>query len=94
MTPLADQLRELGLDASPVIAESAELDHGRFDPAKTAARLRARLEFYQRELDAMQEFAAKWKAPMEEVTDKDSEYREAAAKLREGIAMLEALLAS
>ena len=91
MTPLAEQLLALGLDGSPVIAESAELDGERFDPVKTLARLRIRLEFYERELEAMYAFAAKWRAPMDEVTDKDGEYREAAARLRDGIALLEAL---
>ena len=90
MSSLADQLRALGLDGSPVIAESAEMDGDRFDPVKTLARLRTRLEFYERELEAMYAFAAKWNAPMEEVTDKDDEYREAAARLRSGIALLEA----
>ena len=94
MTSLADQLRALGLDDAPVIAESAEMDGDRFDPIKTLARLRTRLEFYERELQEMYAFAAKWNAPMEEVTDKDDEYREAATRLRAGIARLEAHLHS
>jgi hypothetical protein len=94
MMPLAEQLLALGLDGSPVIAESAELDGDRVSPAKTLARLRVRLDYYERELEGMYAFAAKWKAPMEEVTDRDGEYREAAARLRAGIALLEAHIAA
>lgn len=92
MTSLEEQLRALGLDDIPVIAESAELDGDRFDPAKTLVRLRTRLEYYERELEGMYAFAAKWNAPLEDVTDKDDEFREAAARLRAGIARLEAVL--
>ena len=89
MTLLADQLLALGLDNQPEIAESAEMVGGRFDPVKTLARLRTRLDFYESELDAMRAFAAKWGAPMEEVTDKDGEYREAASRLRAAITLLD-----
>jgi len=94
MTPLAEQLLALGLDGSPVIAESAEFDGDRFSPTKTLARLRVWLAHYERELEEMYAFAAKWKAPIEEVTDKHDEYREAAARLRVGIALLEAHIAT
>jgi hypothetical protein len=92
MTPLADQLRALGLDGAPVIVEFAELDGERFDPVKTLARMQMNLAFYERELAKMYAFSAKWGAPMEEVTDKDSEYRLTAMRLREAIPLLEAHL--
>lgn len=82
---LADQLRDLGLDAE-AIAESAELKGDRFDPAATLERLRSRLSFYERELQAMHAFAAKWNAPMDEVTDLHGDYEGAAARPREAIA--------
>lgn len=89
MTPLADQLRGLGLDGVSAIAELAELDGERFDPAKTLERLRMSLAFYERELEEMYKFAATWRAPIEEVTDNAPDYRAMAARLREAIKLLE-----
>jgi hypothetical protein len=88
MTALAAQLRALGLEASGPIAESAVVTNGRFDPAATLARLRARLAFYERELEGMQGFASKWSAPMSDVTDLHDDYQNTATQLRAAIAAL------
>jgi len=88
--PLADQLRELGLDGNPVIAEFAQLDGERFDVVRTLDRMHRHLAFHERQLAQMYGFASKWGAPMEEVTDKDGDSRLAAMGLREAIPLLAA----
>ncbi len=94
MSSLADALRALGLDGrdcSSFIAERAELDgSGRLDPAKTLARLRMDLAFYERHLAEMRAFASQWGAPMHEVTDNYEEYSLNALRLRQAVELFEA----
>jgi len=93
MTSLSEQLRALGLDGrdcTPFIVERAELESGRFDRAKTLARVRMDLEFYERQLGEMRAFASKWGAPMHEVTDNYEEYSLNALRLRQAVELLEA----